>query len=80
MKERATQKGDALGELKVVTENAWFAARPSGTENVYNIVGESFGGEDNLLEAQSAAKAPVDEVFNRITRRGKTIVSIFQMD
>ena len=53
----------ALGGLKVETENAWFAARPSGTENVYKIYAESFKGEDHLRQVQSAAKSLVDGVL-----------------
>lgn len=48
-----------IGGLKVVTENAWFAARPSGTEDVYKIYAESFKGADHLQEVQEAAKAIV---------------------
>ncbi len=43
-----------------MTENAWFAARPSGTEDVYKIYAESFRGEDHLRQVQSEAKAIVD--------------------
>jgi phosphoglucomutase len=46
----------AIGGLKVVTENAWFAARPSGTEDVYKIYAESFRGADHLAEVQEAAR------------------------
>jgi phosphoglucomutase len=60
----APGNGAALGGLKVVTESAWFAARPSGTENVYKIYGESFKGDAHLLEVQAAAKQLVDEVLN----------------
>lgn len=59
----APGNGAALGGLKVVTENAWFAARPSGTENVYKIYGESFKGDAHLREVQAAAKELVDEVL-----------------
>jgi phosphoglucomutase len=59
----APGNGAALGGLKVVTENAWFAARPSGTENVYKIYGESFLGEDHLKKVQTEAKALVDSVL-----------------
>ncbi len=45
-----------IGGLKVVTENAWFAARPSGTEDVYKIYAESFRGPDHLAEVQAAAR------------------------
>ncbi len=49
----------AIGGLKVTTENGWFAARPSGTEDVYKIYAESFKGEDHLQQIQSEAKALV---------------------
>ncbi len=48
-----------IGGLKVVTESAWFAARPSGTEDVYKIYAESFKGPDHLAEVQSEAKEVV---------------------
>ena len=56
----APGNGAAIGGVKVVTENAWFAARPSGTEDVYKIYAESFRGEDHLRQVQSEAKAIVD--------------------
>ena len=59
----APGNGAALGGLKVVTENAWFAARPSGTENVYKIYGESFKGAEHLKQVQVAAKELVDGVL-----------------
>lgn len=49
----------AIGGLKVTTENGWFAARPSGTEDVYKIYAESFQGEDHLRQIQTEAKALV---------------------
>jgi phosphoglucomutase len=52
--------GAAIGGLKVETESAWFAARPSGTEDVYKIYAESFRGEDHLAQVQAAAKDVVD--------------------
>ena len=48
-----------IGGLKVTTENGWFAARPSGTEDVYKIYAESFRGLDHLREIQSEAQAIV---------------------
>jgi phosphoglucomutase len=45
--------------LKVATESAWFAARPSGTEDVYKIYAESFKGPEHLGEVQEAAHAVV---------------------
>ena len=59
----AAGNGAALGGLKVSTENAWFAARPSGTENVYKIYGESFLGAEHLKQVQIEAKALVDGVL-----------------
>jgi phosphoglucomutase len=49
----------AIGGLKVTTENGWFAARPSGTEDVYKIYAESFNGQAHLSQIQSEAKALV---------------------
>ncbi|MEY4310954.1 MAG: hypothetical protein RLZ71_880 [Actinomycetota bacterium] len=59
----APGNGAALGGLKVETENAWFAARPSGTEDVYKIYGESFKGAEHLAQVQREAKALVDAVL-----------------
>ena len=53
----------ALGGLKVETKNAWFAARPSGTENVYKIYAESFLGQEHLKLVQIEAKKLVDAVL-----------------
>jgi phosphoglucomutase len=46
----------AIGGLKVTTENGWFAARPSGTEDLYKIYAESFRGEEHLRQIQSEAR------------------------
>lgn len=56
----APGNGAAVGGVKVVTERAWFAARPSGTENVYKIYAESFVGDDHLRQVQAEAKEIVD--------------------
>ncbi len=56
----APGNGAAIGGLKVATVNGWFAARPSGTEDVYKIYAESFQGEDHLKQIQQEAKALVD--------------------
>jgi phosphoglucomutase len=56
----APGNGASIGGVKVVTERAWFAARPSGTENVYKIYAESFVGEEHLRLVQQEAKAIVD--------------------
>ncbi|MFZ2014952.1 MAG: phosphoglucomutase (alpha-D-glucose-1,6-bisphosphate-dependent) [Nocardioides sp.] len=55
----APGNGAAIGGLKVTTESAWFAARPSGTEDVYKIYAESFRGPDHLAEVQKAAREVV---------------------
>ncbi|MFD9438289.1 phosphoglucomutase (alpha-D-glucose-1,6-bisphosphate-dependent) [Streptomyces sp. NPDC060006] len=52
----APGNGAAIGGIKVTTENAWFAARPSGTEDVYKIYAESFQGPDHLRRVQEEAK------------------------
>jgi phosphoglucomutase len=55
----APGNGAPIGGLKVTTEHAWFAARPSGTEDVYKIYAESFRGPDHLAEVQEAAREVV---------------------
>ncbi len=60
----APGNGAAIGGLKVVTDSGWFAARPSGTEDVYKIYAESFEGEAHLRRIQEEAKALVDGVLN----------------
>ena len=65
---RAPGNDAAIGGLKVVTENAWFAARPSGTEDVYKIYAESFRGPEHLAEVQQAARELVGEVLGSVAR------------
>ncbi|MBY6434804.1 alpha-D-glucose phosphate-specific phosphoglucomutase [Rhodococcus kroppenstedtii] len=60
----APGNGAALGGLKVTTDSAWFAARPSGTEDVYKIYAESFRGDDHLAEVQAAARELVSSVLS----------------
>ena len=55
----APGNGAKVGGLKVTTENAWFAARPSGTEDVYKVYAESFKGADHLAQVQDEARAVV---------------------
>ena len=52
----APGSGAPLGGLKVVTKRAWFAARPSGTEDVYKIYAETFAGEEHLHQIQHEAQ------------------------
>ncbi|MET3177207.1 UNVERIFIED_ORG: phosphoglucomutase [Variovorax guangxiensis] len=56
----APGNGAAIGGVKVVTANGWFAARPSGTENIYKIYGESFKGKDHLARILEEAQHVVD--------------------
>ncbi|KGM11172.1 phosphoglucomutase (alpha-D-glucose-1,6-bisphosphate-dependent) [Cellulomonas bogoriensis] len=59
----APGNGAAIGGLKVTTDNAWFAARPSGTEDVYKIYAESFVSAEHLTEVQAAAKDLVTQTL-----------------
>jgi phosphoglucomutase len=60
---RAPGNDAAIGGLKVCTENAWFAARPSGTEDVYKVYAESFRGAEHLAQVQQEAQEMVAEVL-----------------
>ena len=59
----ASGNGAAIGGLKVTTENGWFAARPSGTENIYKIYSESFKGEEHIALIQKEAQEIVAQAF-----------------
>ena len=59
----APGNGAPLGGLKVTTANAWFAARPSGTEDVYKIYAESFKGPEHLAEVQNIAREVVSSAI-----------------
>jgi phosphoglucomutase len=52
-----------IGGLKVITENGWFAARPSGTEDIYKIYAESFKGRGHLGEIIEEARAILQKTF-----------------
>ncbi len=60
----APGNGAPIGGLKVVTENGWFAARPSGTEDIYKVYAESFRGKEHLKEIQEEAESLIRSVFN----------------
>lgn len=62
---RAPGDDAPIGGLKVVTENGWFAARPSGTESVYKIYAESFRGEDHLEQLLEEAQQIVQKAFEQ---------------
>jgi len=59
----APGNGAPIGGLKVVAENGWFAARPSGTENIYKIYAESFQGTDHLHQIQVEAQSMINDVL-----------------
>lgn len=61
---RAPGNGAAIGGLKVTTENGWFAARPSGTEDIYKIYAESFKGPEHLAALQDEARTIVQAAFD----------------
>ncbi|HET6301871.1 phosphoglucomutase (alpha-D-glucose-1,6-bisphosphate-dependent) [Microbacterium sp.] len=62
----APGNGAAIGGLKVVTDDAWFAARPSGTEDVYKLYAESLRGPEHLAQVQEEARAVVSEALGAV--------------
>ena len=62
---RAPENDAPIGGLKVTTKNGWFAARPSGTEDVYKVYAESFTGREHLAEIQREAKELIGRVFDK---------------
>ena len=62
----APGNGAPIGGLKVVAENGWFAARPSGTEDVYKIYAESFLGPEHLERILAEAESIVREALERL--------------
>ena len=62
----APGNGASFGGIKVITENGWFAARPSGTEDVYKIYAESFRGEDQLRRIQQEAQDVISRLFETV--------------
>ena len=65
---RAPGNGAPIGGLKVVAESGWFAARPSGTENIYKIYAESFRGADHLRRILEEAQTIVSDALARPRR------------
>jgi phosphoglucomutase len=59
----APGNGQPFGGIKVITDSGWFAARPSGTEDVYKIYAESFKSERHLRQIQSEAQSAIDNAF-----------------
>jgi len=68
----APGNGAAIGGIKVVAENGWFAARPSGTENIYKIYAESFRGEDHLRRVLEEAQTIVDGALKAAASQDKS--------
>ena len=62
---RAPGNNQAIGGIKLVAKSGWFAARPSGTEDVYKIYAESFRSEDHLKQVQTDAQALVGRLFEK---------------
>lgn len=60
---KAAGNDQSFGGIKVSTANGWFAARPSGTEDVYKIYAESFRSADHLKQIQHDAQAAIGKVF-----------------
>ena len=60
----APGNGVPFGGIKVVAENGWFAARPSGTEDVYKIYAESFKSQQHLRQIQQQAQTAITAVFD----------------
>jgi phosphoglucomutase len=65
----APGNGAAIGGIKVTSESGWFAARPSGTEEVYKIYAESFKGEDHLHRIQAEAQELIAQVFKQASSK-----------
>jgi len=61
----APGNGVSFGGIKVIAENGWFAARPSGTENLYKLYSESFRGADHLRQIQQEAQHIIADVFDK---------------
>jgi phosphoglucomutase len=62
----------SIGGLKVVAESGWFAARPSGTEDIYKIYAESFRGSDHLRRILEEAQAMVSDTLAAPDSREKS--------
>lgn len=60
--------GNPIAGIKVIAENGWFRARPSGTEEIYTIYPESFLGRDRLRQIEEKAQTIVSETLARSTR------------
>ena len=61
--DKAPGNGAAIGGIKVIAKSGWFAARPSGTEEVYKIYAESFRSQDHLRQIQADAQRAITRAF-----------------
>ena len=66
---RAPGNNAPIGGLKVISENGWFAARPSGTEDIYKIYAESFHGVDHLHRILEEAQLIVSDAMDAASQR-----------
>ena len=70
--DRAPGNDAPIGGLKVITKNGWFAARPSGTEDIYKIYAESFRGENHLKRIVEEAQSMVDDALGVKRKKATT--------
>ncbi len=68
----ASGDGNPIGGIKVIAKDGWFAARPSGTEEIYKIYAESFLGQDHLRQIQEEAQTIVSETLLRSAHAART--------
>jgi phosphoglucomutase len=64
----APGNGASIGGIKIITESGWFAARPSGTENIYKLYAESFRSEEHLRQIQQEAQASLAAILDKAAR------------
>ena len=68
--------GNPIGGIKVIAESGWFAARPSGTEDVYKVYAESFRGPDHLKKIQAEAQAMVGAVLGAVVAEADSLTVV----
>jgi phosphoglucomutase len=66
---QAPGNGAAIGGVKVIAKNGWFAARPSGTENIYKVYAESYLGTDHLNRILEEAQSIVGDALSSSSKR-----------
>jgi phosphoglucomutase len=65
---RTSRNGNPIGGIKVIARDGWFAARPSGTEEIYKIYAERFLGQDHLRKIQQETQSILSETLARSAR------------